>query len=96
MHLPIAGPLMDYLMAIPSSDNPTAPLFQNAYDAAGKTTGTLSNRFHDILALAGLVIKRTHAKKYAAGVCPWGFRCHALFSVWRWPGRSGGRSLRGG
>ncbi len=63
MHLPIAGPLMDYLMAIPSSDNPTAPLFQNAYDAAGKTTGTLSNRFHDILALAGLVTKRTHAKK---------------------------------
>jgi len=59
MHLPLARPLTDYLMSIPSSDKPDAPLFPKASEAGA--TGTLSNRFHDILAAAGLVTKRTHA-----------------------------------
>ncbi len=59
MHLPLAHPLIDYLMALPSSDKPDAPLFPKSSEAGA--TGTLSNRFHDILAAACLVTKRTHA-----------------------------------
>ena len=61
MRLPLARPLVDYLMTIPSSDNPTEPLFQNANDAP--TAGTLSNRFYVIMVDAGLVPKRTHGKE---------------------------------
>ena len=63
MQLPLAPPVVNYLMHIPSSDDPTAPLFQTSYDAAQKTTGTISNRFYGIMFAAGLVPKRTHEKQ---------------------------------
>jgi integrase len=56
--LPLVQPLIDYLSALPASDNPNAYIFPNA--ASAKRTGTLSNQFRDILADAGLVEPRTH------------------------------------
>lgn len=61
IHLPLAKPLVTYLGALPSSDEPQAPLFPTAYN--GNRTGTLSNRFYNIMAAAGLVPKRTHGKQ---------------------------------
>jgi integrase len=56
--LPLLQPLIDYLSALPASDNPNAYIFPCA--ASAKHTGTLSNQFRDILADAGLVEPRTH------------------------------------
>jgi integrase len=58
--LPLVGPLVDYLSALPASDNPNAHIFPNA--AAHKSTASLSNQFRDILAEAGLVEPRGHQK----------------------------------
>jgi integrase len=60
MNIPLARPLLDYMLELPSSDDPTAPLFPNAY--AANRTGTLSNRFHDIMHSAGIVDRRKHQK----------------------------------
>lgn len=60
MNIPLARPLLDYMLELPSSDDPTAPLFPNAY--AVNRTGTLSNRFHDIMHSAGIVDRRKHQK----------------------------------
>jgi integrase len=56
--LPLVQPLIDYLSALPASDNPNAFVFPKA--AAAKRTGSLSNQFREILADAGLVEPRTH------------------------------------
>jgi integrase len=56
--LPLMQPLSDYLSALPGSDNPNAFIFPRA--ASVKHTGTLSNRFYDVLADAGLVEPRGH------------------------------------
>jgi integrase len=56
--LPLVQPLADYLASLPASDKPNAFIFPNA--ASAKRTGTLSNRFRDILVDAGLVAPRTH------------------------------------
>lgn len=61
MNIPLAQPLRDYLIELPSSDDPSAPLFPNAY--AVNRTGTLSNRFHDIMHSAGIVALREHQKE---------------------------------
>jgi len=61
MHVPLAGPLVEYIMALPSSDDPQAPLFPTAFE--GNRTGTLSNRFYNIMVDAGLMPKRTHGKQ---------------------------------
>ena len=61
MHVPLANPLIEYLMALPSSDNPQAPLFPSSPE--GNRSGTLSNRFYNIMVSAGLVPKRTHEKE---------------------------------
>src|SRR4029453_9943703 len=58
--LPLVGPLLDYLSALPAGDNPNAHIFPNA--AAHKSTASLSNQFRDILAEAGLVEPRRHQK----------------------------------
>src|SRR5438874_2146438 len=58
MILPLVQPLSDYLASLPASDNPDAYIFPNASSA--KRTGTLSNRFRDILVDAGLAEPRTH------------------------------------
>ncbi|MEI6168844.1 MAG: tyrosine-type recombinase/integrase [bacterium] len=60
MHVPLAGVLVQYLMALPSSDDPHAPLFPSSYE--GNRSGTLSNRFYNIMVSAGLVPKRSHEK----------------------------------
>jgi integrase len=56
--LPLMQPLVDYLSALPASDNPNAFIFPRAGSA--KRTSTLSNRFRDILVDAGLVEPRGH------------------------------------
>ena len=58
--LPLVQPLIDYLSALPASDNPNAYIFPNA--ATHKRTNSLSNQFRDIMADAGLVEPRGHEK----------------------------------
>jgi integrase len=66
MIIPIAEPLADYLLALPATDEPTAFVFPIAagFVARSKSeqSATLSNQFHDLLARAGLVRRRSHAK----------------------------------
>jgi integrase len=56
--LPLVQPLIDYLSALPASDNPNAHIFPRS--ASAKRTGTLSNQFREILVDAGLVEPRTY------------------------------------
>src|SRR5215472_1152005 len=58
--LPLVQPLIDYLSALPASDDPNAYIFPNA--AAHRRTNSLSNQFREILADAGLVEPRRHEK----------------------------------
>jgi len=60
--LPIAKPLLSHYLNLPSTDDPTKPLFPRAFTTAtvqGRT-GSLSNQFFDLLVSAGLATKRTH------------------------------------
>lgn len=57
LNIPIAKPLMRYLMERPSADNPDAPLFDTL---AGQRSNTLGRQFSEILMEAGLVERRTH------------------------------------
>jgi integrase len=56
--LPLVQPLIDYLSALPASDNPNAPVFPCA--ASAKRTAVLSSQFRDILVDAGFVEPHTH------------------------------------
>jgi integrase len=56
--LPLVQPLIDYLSALPASDNPNAYIFPRA--ASAKRTASLSNQFREIMADAGLVEPRGH------------------------------------
>ncbi|MEP6937521.1 MAG: tyrosine-type recombinase/integrase [Chthoniobacterales bacterium] len=58
MALPLLAPLSDYLSSLPVNDDPNAFIFPEA--AKATHTGTLSNRFRDILVSAGLVEPRSH------------------------------------
>jgi len=79
--LPIAGPLLRYWKEMAGA-NPRGPLFPGAYAIRRRNVSSsqLSNLFHDILAKAGLVEKRSHhkkakgrnAKRQSAGL---GFHC---------------------
>jgi integrase len=64
--IPIAEPLHDYLLKIPASDDPKAFVFQKAaaqlQRSKSEHSAGLSNQFHDILASAGLVQRRSHQK----------------------------------
>lgn len=58
--LPLVGPLNDYVMSLPSSENPDAAIFpgkMRSYQAGG-----LSGQFHDLLVDAGLAKARTKKK----------------------------------
>ena len=59
--IPLAGPLVRYLMEEITSDDPKAPLFPRAYRIVSgqERAGTLSNGFHDVLQAAGLVGERS-------------------------------------
>ncbi len=56
--LPLLPPLLDYLATLPAGDDPNAPLFPRSSTAT--RTGTLSNRFREILVTAGLAEPVTH------------------------------------
>jgi len=61
MEIPIAPPLLEFIETMPSSDDPTAPLFPEAYAVATKETSDsrLSQQFYDLLVSVGLAAKRT-------------------------------------
>jgi integrase len=56
--LPLVQVLVDYLSALPTSDNPNAYIFPNS--AKHKRTASLSNQFSEILVDAGLVEPRDY------------------------------------
>lgn len=64
--IPLATALSDYLLSLSIPDNGLEFLFPTAADCLARsksgTAGALSNQFHDILARAGLVIRRSHRK----------------------------------
>jgi integrase len=57
VHIPIAEPLRKYLLTRAGVDDPVAPVFPSA---VGEGSNTLARRFGDIMAAAGLAVKRTH------------------------------------
>jgi integrase len=59
--LPLVQPLVDYLSALPASDNPNAYIFPNS--ATHKRTASLSNQFREILVDAGLVEPLPHGHR---------------------------------
>ena len=59
--LPLVQPLIDYLSALPASDNPNAYIFPRS--ARAKRTASLSNQFREIMADAGLVEPRGHESR---------------------------------
>ncbi len=63
--IPIAEPLMRHIMALPSSDDPKAPVHPRAHEIVTREgrVGTLSREFYEIMADAGLVKRKTHKKK---------------------------------
>ena len=64
--LPIAQPLADYLLGLPSKDDPAAPVFPKACASVEHNkgrTGTLSTEFYQILVAAGLVNARLPKNK---------------------------------
>jgi integrase len=64
--LPLVKPLVDYLATLPAGDDANAFVFPHA--AKANRTGTLSNRFRDVLVAAGLAEARTHrANELKAG-----------------------------
>ena len=67
--IPIARPLLAYLSELPSSDDPSAPLFPDAFPHGIRPGGTssLSQQFHEILVSAGLVKPRP-PKRISKGV----------------------------
>ncbi len=62
--LPLAAPLARLIESLPTSDNPSAPLFPSAADTYAKSgnNGRMSKQFHAILVAAGLA----KARKYVA------------------------------
>jgi integrase len=58
--LPIAKPLLEYLLGLDLGDDPAAPLCPNLY---GKKESWLSNQFYDLMSSTGLVAERDHQSK---------------------------------
>jgi len=58
--VPIANPLLEYLMTLDLGDDPQAPLCPALY---GKPETWLSNQFYDLMSSSGLVSKRDHISK---------------------------------
>jgi integrase len=63
--LPLVGPLLRHVEALPTSDDLSAPIHPRAFETFRKQgrSATLSNQFDDILAKAGLKAVKTHARK---------------------------------
>ena len=64
--LPMAKPLADYFVSLPSTDNPADYVFPQSAEAA-KRTGTLSNRFYALMVEAGLAEERVKGKSPGKG-----------------------------
>jgi integrase len=60
LELPLAAPVVDYLLTLSASDDPAAPVFPEAAQTADVNISALSNRFRNLLAEAGLVEAKTH------------------------------------
>jgi integrase len=94
MNIPIAPPLVRELLAMPSSDDPDAPIFPRL---AVLDQSTLSGQFSSILGKAGLVEKKPHrktgdgrgARRDTSGLC---FHClrHSATSMLKNAGVSDG------
>ena len=63
MLLPLARPLVDYFINLPSSDDPAAFIFPKCAALGEKASGTLSNQFHKLMADTGLVTERKHTNR---------------------------------
>ncbi|MBI5252609.1 MAG: site-specific integrase [Desulfomonile tiedjei] len=63
MILPLATPLLNYLLTLKAPGDPNAYVFPEL--AAVSRVSTLSNQFHNILVQAGLTPARTHEKQKA-------------------------------
>jgi integrase len=61
-NIPLAGPLLRYFEALPSSDIPDAPLFPKAFAVVQESgrVSQLSNQFYNILVAANLAKRKTH------------------------------------
>jgi integrase len=62
--IPLAKPLADYLLTLPSSDDPDAPVMPLI---AGIETSTLSRQFGELLKNAGLITRETTHRKRGKG-----------------------------
>ena len=66
LQIPIATPLREHLLSMPSSDDPRAPVHPRAHatiSAQFERVGTLSNQFSDLLIAAGLRGAQPHRSK---------------------------------
>ena len=64
--IPIAAPLREHLLTLPSGDNPRGPVHLNAFEilrAQNGRVGTLSNQFSELLVDAGLREPRNHKSR---------------------------------
>jgi integrase len=61
MSIPLAAPLLALVQSMPAGDNPSAPLFPDAYAIASKegSDSRLSQQFQAILVLAGMANERS-------------------------------------
>jgi integrase len=62
--IPLAKPLADYLLTLPSSDNPDSPVMPGI---AATATNTLSRQFGELLKNAGLITRETSHRKRGTG-----------------------------
>ena len=64
MIIPMVASVAEYLQSLPSSDDPSAPLFPEAYELGIKTSSEtrLSQQFHSILVAANLAVERSKDK----------------------------------
>ena len=64
--IPIAAPLREHLLMLPSGDNPRSPVHPRAFEivtAQDGRVGTLSNQFSDLLVAAGLRRPQPHRSR---------------------------------
>jgi integrase len=68
-NLLLAKPLLDYLEAMPSSDDPQQPVLPRAFECSAKShfNGTLSKQFHQLLVSAGLAQRRINKETGKCG-----------------------------
>jgi integrase len=64
--IPIAAPLREHILSLPTSDNPRDPVHPNAFEIIRTQhgrVGTLSNQFNELLVDAGLREPRNHRSR---------------------------------